>query len=69
MRARMPAMINRLMPLPMPNSSICSPSHIRNMVPAVMVNIDASFQCQTSWPEAFSKADATSPCGSTNDST
>ena len=31
MRARMPAMINRLMPLPMPNSSICSPSHIRNI--------------------------------------
>ena len=37
MPARMPAMINRLMPLPMPNSSICSPSHIRKMVPAVMV--------------------------------
>ena len=33
----MPAMINRLMPLPMPYSSICSPSHIRNTVPAVMV--------------------------------
>ena len=30
-------MINRLMPLPMPYSSICSPSHIRKMVPAVMV--------------------------------
>ena len=37
MRARMPAMISRLMPLPMPNSSICSPSHIRKIVPAVIV--------------------------------
>ena len=38
MRARMPAMISRLMPLPMPYSSICSPSHIRKTVPAVMVS-------------------------------
>ena len=30
-------MISRLMPLPMPYSSICSPSHIRNTVPAVIV--------------------------------
>ena len=30
-------MISRLMPLPMPNSSICSPSHIRKIVPAVIV--------------------------------
>ena len=36
----MPAMINRLMPLPMPNSSICSPSHIRNTVPAVIVSTE-----------------------------
>ncbi len=36
--ATMPAMIRRLMPLPMPYySSICSPSHIRNTVPAVMI--------------------------------
>ena len=38
MLARMPAMINKLMPLPMPNSSICSPSHIRKTVPAVIVS-------------------------------
>ena len=31
-------MINRLMPLPMPNSSICSPSHIKKTVPAVIVS-------------------------------
>ncbi len=37
MPARMPAMMIRLMPLPMPNSSICSPSHIKKTVPAVMV--------------------------------
>ena len=37
MRATMPAMMMRLMPLPMPYSSICSPSHIRKTVPAVMV--------------------------------
>ena len=36
-RARMPAMIKRLIPLPMPYSSICSPTHIRKIVPAVMM--------------------------------
>ena len=36
-RARIPAMISRLIPLPMPNSSICSPTHIRKIVPAVMM--------------------------------
>ena len=36
-RARMPAMIKRLIPLPMPYSSICSPIHIRKIVPAVMM--------------------------------
>ena len=35
-RATMPPMMMRLMPLPMPYSSICSPSHMRKMVPAVM---------------------------------
>ena len=40
MRATMPAMMMRLMPLPMPYSSICSPSHIRKTVPAVMVMTD-----------------------------
>ncbi|KKL72122.1 hypothetical protein LCGC14_2088070, partial [marine sediment metagenome] len=33
----MPAIIIKLIPLPMPYSSICSPSHIKKMVPAVMV--------------------------------
>ena len=37
MPAKMPAMMIRLMPLPMPNSSICSPSHIRKIVPDVMI--------------------------------
>ena len=32
-RARMPAMISRLIPLPIPYSSICSPTHIRKIVP------------------------------------
>ena len=53
MRARMPAMINRLMPLPMPNSSICSPSHMRNMVPAVIVSTVVIFQYQTMPPAEF----------------
>ena len=30
------------MPLPMPYSSICSPSHIRKMVPAVIVRTAAN---------------------------
>ena len=30
-------MISRLMPLPIPYSSICSPTHIRKIVPAVMI--------------------------------
>ena len=29
-------MISRLIPLPIPNSSICSPIHIRKIVPAVI---------------------------------
>ena len=40
MAAKMPAIISKLMPLPMPYSSICSPSHIKNTVPAVMVMTD-----------------------------
>ncbi len=42
-------MINRLMPLPMPYSSICSPSHIRKTVPAVMVS--TAVNCQLSGSE------------------
>ena len=50
MLARMPAMINRLMPLPMPNSSICSPSHIRKTVPAVIVTTVTTCQPQVNEP-------------------
>ena len=35
--ATMPAMMMSEMPLPMPREVICSPSHIRNMVPPVSV--------------------------------
>ena len=35
--ATMPAKMIRLMPLPMPRAVICSPSHIRNMVPPTRV--------------------------------
>ncbi len=35
--AMMPAKISRLMPLPMPRSVICSPSHMMNAVPVVRV--------------------------------
>ena len=35
--ATMPAMMISEMPLPMPREVICSPSHIRNMVPPVSV--------------------------------
>ena len=37
-------MISKLMPLPMPYSSICSPSHMRKIVPAVMVSTNVSCQ-------------------------
>ena len=36
MRSTMPAMMMSEMPLPMPNSSTSSPSHIRKTVPQVM---------------------------------
>ena len=37
--ATMPAKMISEMPLPMPRSVICSPSHIRNTVPAIKVTI------------------------------
>ena len=37
--ATMPERISIEMPLPMPRSVICSPSHIRKMVPVVMVMV------------------------------
>ena len=43
-------MISKLMPLPMPYSSICSPSHIRNTVPAVIVNTPVNCQLNGSAP-------------------
>ena len=36
-RATMPAKMMREIPLPIPRSVICSPSHIRNAVPEVRV--------------------------------
>ena len=44
-RATMPARMIIEMPLPMPRSVICSPSHIRNMVPVVMVTVATSRNC------------------------
>ena len=41
----MPAMMIIEMPLPMPRSVICSPSHIRNMVPVVMVTVAVNRNC------------------------
>ncbi len=35
--ATMPAKMMRLVPLPMPRAVICSPSHIRNIVPPTRV--------------------------------
>ena len=40
-------MIRRLIPLPMPYSSICSPIHIRKIVPAVMMQTQTR-PCQKS---------------------
>jgi hypothetical protein len=42
MRPMIPAMMMSEIPLPIPYSSICSPSHIRNMVPTVTVNTAAN---------------------------
>ena len=36
-RSRIETAISRLMPLPMPRSVICSPSHMTNTAPAVSV--------------------------------
>ena len=46
-RARIPAMIKRLIPLPIPYSSICSPTHIKKIVPAVMMQT-LTIPCQRS---------------------
>ena len=44
--ATMPANMMREMPLPMPFSVICSPSHMRNEVPAVRVSMVMSLKPQ-----------------------
>ena len=48
------------MPLPMPRSVICSPSHMRNMVPVVMVMVAVNRNGQpcTSVRPPFSSAPA-----------
>ncbi len=42
--ATMPERISIEMPLPTPRSVICSPSHIRNMVPVVIVIVAGTSQ-------------------------
>ncbi len=37
-RATMPTVMTSEMPLPMPRSVICSPSHINSIVPTVIIN-------------------------------
>ena len=41
-------MISRLIPLPIPYSSICSPTHIRKIVPAVIMQTETR-PCQNVW--------------------
>jgi len=41
-----PAKMMRLMPLPIPRSVICSPSHIMKAVPVVSVIITMNLKCQ-----------------------
>ncbi len=43
--ATMPARMIIEMPLPRPRSVICSPSHIRNMVPATSVIVARNTNC------------------------
>ena len=43
--ATMPARMIIEMPLPMPRSVICSPSHIRNIVPATSVSVARNTNC------------------------
>ena len=38
-RAKMPTVMTSEMPLPMPRSVICSPSHINSIVPVVKIKI------------------------------
>ena len=43
--ATMPGEMIIEMPLPMPRSVICSPSHIRNIVPVVIVTVAMNRNC------------------------
>ena len=43
--ATMPATMIIVMPLPMPRSVICSPSHITNMVPVVIEMVAMNRNC------------------------
>ena len=43
--ATMPATMIIVMPLPMPRSVICSPSHITNMVPVVIDTVAMNRNC------------------------
>ena len=42
----MPAKMIIEMPLPKPRSVICSPSHIKNMVPEINVTVATNTNCQ-----------------------
>ena len=52
------------MPLPTPRSVICSPSHMRNMAPVVMVMVATNRNCQ---PGATTMPCACRPLAVTND--
>ena len=49
----MPARFCIEMPLPMPRAVICSPSHIRNIVPVVIVTVAVNRNCQPPPPSAM----------------
>ena len=55
-------MISRLMPLPMPYSSICSPSHIRKTVPAVIVSTAVNLPAERQPPSTSGTARRSSRC-------
>ena len=62
--ATMPPRMIIEMPLPTPRSVICSPSHIRNIVPVVMVTVATNRNCQ---PGASTMPCACRPLAVTND--
>ena len=63
--ATMPERMIIEMPLPMPRSVICSPSHMRNMVPVVMVTVAVSMNgqpCTSVMPPLSSAPAAAKDC-------